>query len=91
MPREPRSAEAEAALRLVHTSDLHLFAARPAEEERAMVSSLAATVLVLNADALAVAGDGHSPLVAHDDDGGGADPHRSRPSERGDAPRRRRA
>jgi DNA repair exonuclease SbcCD nuclease subunit len=44
-------------VRLVHTSDLHLFAARSLDDDLAMVRSVAATVEALEADALAVAGD----------------------------------
>ena len=44
-------------MRLVHTSDLHLFAARSPEADQAMVRSVAATVMAFEADALAVAGD----------------------------------
>jgi DNA repair exonuclease SbcCD nuclease subunit len=44
-------------MRLVHTSDVHLFAARPFESDLAMVRSLAATAASLEADLLAIAGD----------------------------------
>ncbi|MSP56683.1 MAG: hypothetical protein EXR69_13945 [Myxococcales bacterium] len=44
-------------MRLVHTSDVHLFAARAFEDDITMVRSLAATAHVLGADLLAIAGD----------------------------------
>jgi len=44
-------------MRLVHTSDLHLFAGRPFEEDLRMVRNLAANAVALGADVLAVAGD----------------------------------
>lgn len=44
-------------MRLVHTSDVHLFAARAFEDDVAMVRSLAATAHLLGADLLAIAGD----------------------------------
>ena len=44
-------------MRLVHTSDVHLFAARPFEDDLAMVRALAATAASLEADLLAIAGD----------------------------------
>jgi DNA repair exonuclease SbcCD nuclease subunit len=44
-------------MRLVHTSDLHFFAARAAEDDLAIVQSLAATVEGLHADAFVIAGD----------------------------------
>jgi DNA repair exonuclease SbcCD nuclease subunit len=47
----------DGSVRLVHTSDLHLFAARAYEEDLAMVRRLTATVRALEADVVAVAGD----------------------------------
>jgi DNA repair exonuclease SbcCD nuclease subunit len=52
-----RSRGADARLRLVHTSDLHLFANRRHEDDLAMVRTLAASVAALGADVVAVAGD----------------------------------
>lgn len=44
-------------MRLVHTSDLHLYATRQFDDDLAMVRTLGATVRDLGADLLAIAGD----------------------------------
>ena len=44
-------------MRLVHTSDVHLFANRSFEDDLAMVGSLATTAASVDADVLAIAGD----------------------------------
>jgi DNA repair exonuclease SbcCD nuclease subunit len=57
MPGRASAGRASGSLRLVHTSDLHLFASRAHDDDLAMVRALAATIGDLAADAVAIAGD----------------------------------